>query len=139
MLRISLRHVLFANRTKTLLRKRMVSSNPYLLLHRCRRSLSGLYDSSIKLIWSHHHIGHVGHLGPSNQVYAYFLALPSHFSASDCSTRFLAKICRLHGIPKSIVSDRDPIFLSKFWQELFKTQDTTLKYCIPIGHTKIDG
>ncbi|XP_077219595.1 uncharacterized protein LOC143853740 [Tasmannia lanceolata] len=35
-------------------------------------------------------------------------------------------ICKLHGIPKSIVSDRDAVFLSRFWRELFKLQRTTL-------------
>ena len=33
---------------------------------------------------------------------------------------------RLHGIPKSILSDRDPLFMSKLWQELFRMQGTTL-------------
>jgi hypothetical protein len=34
---------------------------------------------------------------------------------------------RLHGIPTSILSDRDPIFVSSFWRELFKLQGTQLK------------
>lgn len=39
---------------------------------------------------------------------------------------FLRRVVRLHGIPCSIVSDRDRIFLSKFWTELFKLQGSTL-------------
>jgi hypothetical protein len=40
-------------------------------------------------------------------------------------SKFMAKaffdnIMRLHGIPCSIVSDRDPVFTSTFWKELFQ-------------------
>jgi transposase InsO family protein len=32
----------------------------------------------------------------------------------------------LHGVPKTIVSDRGPQFVSKFWEELHKALDTKL-------------
>jgi hypothetical protein len=41
-------------------------------------------------------------------------------------------------IPKPIVSDRDPLFLSAFWKELFLVQGTTLKYCTTY-HSETDG
>lgn len=35
-------------------------------------------------------------------------------------------IVKLHGMPNSIVSDRDRVFTSSFWRHLFKLQGTTL-------------
>jgi len=36
-------------------------------------------------------------------------------------------IVRLHGVPSTIISDKDPLFVSHFWLELFKLQGTKLK------------
>lgn len=52
--------------------------------------------------------------------YAHFLALSHPYTASTVAQLFLDNIFRLHGMPNSIVSDRDPIFTSHFWKELFK-------------------
>jgi len=60
--------------------------------------------------------------------FVHIIALPTRFTAEDLAHRFPIEICRLHDIPKSIISDRDPLFLSKFWKELFKVQGTQLKY-----------
>nr|KYP37756.1 Retrotransposable element Tf2 [Cajanus cajan] len=60
--------------------------------------------------------------------FSHFLALPTKFSAQDLAARFLVEIIRLHGVPKSIVSDRDRLFLSHFWRELFRLQGTQLRF-----------
>ena len=51
----------------------------------------------------------------------------------DCSMDRLAElyeeeIVRLHGVPLSIVSDRDPRFTSRFWNELQSALGTKLKF-----------
>lgn len=58
--------------------------------------------------------------------YAHFSTLSHPYTASIVSYVFVRDIVRLHGMPRTIISDRDPIFLSNFWEALFKSQDTQL-------------
>ena len=51
--------------------------------------------------------------------YAHFCALSHPFKESTVSIAFMETIQKLHGNPKIIVSDRDPIFTGNFWTELF--------------------
>lgn len=52
--------------------------------------------------------------------YAHFIPLKHPYTAKKVATAFLDTVYRLHGCPKRIVSDRDRVFTSQFWQELLK-------------------
>ena len=51
---------------------------------------------------------------------------------------YVTKIFRLHGIPVSIASDRDPRFMSRFWKELQLAFGTRLNFSTAF-HPQTDG
>eukprot|EP00253_Pinus_taeda_P033519 PITA_33519 len=51
--------------------------------------------------------------------YAHFFAISTHYTATQVAELFFREIFRLHGLPKTIISDRDSCFMGGFWQELF--------------------
>ncbi|KAL9426504.1 hypothetical protein AB3S75_033314 [Citrus x aurantiifolia] len=59
--------------------------------------------------------------------FARFISLTHHFFAKPVAEKFVEHVVKLHGLPKSIISDRDPIFISKFWHEFFNLSGTKLK------------
>lgn len=58
--------------------------------------------------------------------YAHFSALSHPYTAATVVDVFIRDIVKLHGLPRSIVSDRDPVFLSTFWEAFFQLQGTQL-------------
>lgn len=54
--------------------------------------------------------------------YGHFLPLAHPYSAATVTQVFLNNIFKLHGMPTTIVSDRDSTFTSNFWRELFHLQ-----------------
>ncbi|XP_050915888.1 uncharacterized protein LOC127130982 [Lathyrus oleraceus] len=60
------------------------------------------------------------------------------YTARKVAEIFTKEVVRLHGVPQSIVSDRDPLFVSLFWKELFRFQGTMLSMSSSY-HPKTDG
>jgi hypothetical protein len=56
----------------------------------------------------------------------HFLPVKTYYSVITYAQIYIARILSLHGIPKTIVSDHGPQFVSKFWEELHKLLDTKL-------------
>lgn len=70
--------------------------------------------------------------------FAHFISLTHPFSASEVARLFLDSVGKFHGIPKRVVSDRDKIFTSSFWQELFKNMGVGL-HLSTAYHPETDG
>jgi len=64
---------------------------------------------------------------------------PAHpYTAETVAQAFFADIVRLHGVPQSMVSDRDPVFTSTFWRELMRLMGTKL-HMSSAFHPQSDG
>jgi hypothetical protein len=59
---------------------------------------------------------------------AHFIPLKTTHRARDVADIFLKEVAHFHGIPKTIVSNRDPKFTSNFWKGLFKRFRTNLNF-----------
>jgi hypothetical protein len=57
---------------------------------------------------------------------SHFLPVKTDHPATVYAQLYIAHILSLHGVPKTIVSDRGSQFVSKFWEELHKSLGTKL-------------
>ncbi|GJP48756.1 hypothetical protein CLOM_g8031 [Closterium sp. NIES-68] len=68
----------------------------------------------------------------------HFVPTTTDVSAEDTARLFVSHIFRLHGLPRVLVSDRDPRFTSRFWQEVTRKLGTKLKMSSAF-HPQTDG
>ena len=57
---------------------------------------------------------------------AHFLSIRVNCSMEELARLYIKEIVRLHGVPSSIVSDRDPRFTSRFWGDFQRAFGTKL-------------
>ena len=69
---------------------------------------------------------------------AHFLAVRMTFALERFYRLYIREIVRLHGVPVSIVSDRDPRFTTHFWKSFQKAMGTRLTMSTAF-HPQTDG
>ena len=69
---------------------------------------------------------------------AHFLPLRTDYSLDKLAELYIKELVRLHVIPVSIISYRDPRFTSRFWGKLQETLGTRLNFSIAF-HPQMDG
>jgi hypothetical protein len=70
--------------------------------------------------------------------YAHFIPVKHPYTASQVAQLFFDNIVKLHGVPRTIVSDRDKVFTSQFWRDLFQLLGTQL-HLSSSYHLQSDG
>ena len=70
--------------------------------------------------------------------YAHFGALKPGFDARQVAKLFVETVVNIHGFPKNLLSDRDSILMSDFWNELLTLSGTKLQFTTAY-HPQTDG
>jgi hypothetical protein len=69
---------------------------------------------------------------------AHFISVKTSYTAEKLAWIYHKEVVRLHGIPRSIISDRGAVFTSRFWKALHKAMGTQLKFSSAF-HPQTDG
>lgn len=70
--------------------------------------------------------------------YAHFISLSHPFTAVEVAKAYFVNVGKLHGLSQDLVSDREKIFVSLFWKELFSLMGTKLSMTSAY-HPQSDG
>lgn len=70
--------------------------------------------------------------------YTHFVPLAHPYMVGIVARLFLGNFFKLHGMPQAIVSDRDLVFTSNFWKEIFRLSGIQLLLSL-VYHLQTDG
>jgi hypothetical protein len=87
--------------------------------------LSGKFDTILVVVDKFSKFGH-------------FIPLRHPFTAASVAQLYMDNVYKLHSMPKVLISDRDKIFVSSFWQNLFRLAETTMNMSSSY-HPQTDG
>jgi hypothetical protein len=59
---------------------------------------------------------------------AHFIPIKTTYSGLQLAELYMSRIVCLHGVPKKIVSNRGTQFTLRFWERLYETLDTQLRF-----------
>ena len=69
---------------------------------------------------------------------AHFIPVKTTYTSAKLAKIYMTRIVCLHGVPRTIVSDRGTQFTSKFWHQLHRTLETRLEFSTTF-HPQTDG
>ncbi|KAK8715587.1 hypothetical protein V6N13_042918 [Hibiscus sabdariffa] len=67
----------------------------------------------------------------------HFIPVRVNMNSDILAKIYVREVIRLHGVPISIVSDRDPKFTSRFWKTLYKALGTRLNLSTAFNHKSL--
>jgi transposase InsO family protein len=70
--------------------------------------------------------------------YCHLITLTHPIKAKDVAREYLNAVYKLLSMPSKIITDRDPLFTSNFWQELMHRLGVTLHFSTAC-HPQTDG